>query len=577
LTAAVALLLALQCAALPARADAPPAGPGVARISLIQGDVGVRHDDAGETVAAVVNAPLLVGDYLSTGDAGSAAELQVDGATVIRAGYSTQLRFTKLDSGERVAQIAQGTVEERVFEGGSPIAVDTPSLTVRPQGPGAYRIGVADDGSSQITVRAGTVDILTPQGDQTVGAGHSVNASGDVDKPSIEVVEAIAKDDFDSFNADRDASAKTTLADDSLPPALATDDYSKYGQWQQDPAYGQVWAPNEPEGWTPYSNGQWAWEGGYGWTWVGYEPWGWGPYHYGRWFFSPVFGWCWYPPPPPPPGPPAVAVAVGAPVWAPALVGFVGFGGPGVAGVASIGWVPLAPREPFYPWYGWSGGVFAASTTVNVVNVSSVTYVNRVWGHQVPIDRWQAGNFAHPAPITGSDWQNAQAVRGAVPVAPTRANLRYSNKPVPASVAKAPLSRPRFAALTQPPKTMPFQQVRSALQTQTGASNDAWDRFDHSRGTTGTAGGTDGHVPGVYRSSGATGGVNGSTSPETPYHGNSGEPGSYHGSTAPGAYHGSTTAGQYHGNATPAPAHPGTQPHKQAKPPQKKDDATKKP
>ena len=53
---------------------------GVARISLIDGDVSVRRGDSGEWVAAVVNAPLLTDDRISTAP-NSLAEVQFDSAT----------------------------------------------------------------------------------------------------------------------------------------------------------------------------------------------------------------------------------------------------------------------------------------------------------------------------------------------------------------------------------------------------------------------------------------------------------------------------------------------------------------
>jgi hypothetical protein len=458
---AVLLLSAAPWSTLPAAAD-DPSPPGVARIDLIQGDVGVRSDEAGETVAAVVNAPVLEGDYISTGDSGSAAEVQYDGASLIRIGYDTQVRFVTIEGDNRVAQVAQGTIEERVFDGGLPAEIDTPFIAVRPQGPGAYRIGVADDGSAQITVRSGSVLLESPQGAQTISAGNTANVSGSADQPAIAVGPAVAKDAFDSFNASRDAAAVEALNDPNAPAGLAYDDYAQYGQWVDDPTYGEVWAPTEDANWAPYTNGTWVWAGGYGWTWVSNEPWGWGPYHYGRWFHSPVYGWCWYPPPPQP------ALDY---VWSPALVAFVGFGGAS-GGFASIGWVPLAPREPFYPWYGWSGGVFVASTTVRTVDITSVTYVNRRWGRMIPIDRWQAGNFAHPARIASADWQNVQAVHGALPVVPTRANLRFTAKPLPATLAKAPIVRPHLAALARTHKAAPsFDQVRAALQTRIESPN----------------------------------------------------------------------------------------------------------
>jgi hypothetical protein len=595
LTAATFLLSVSPFARSAAAADADPPPPGVARIDLIQGDVGVRHDDAGETVAAVVNAPLLDGDYITTGDAGSGAEVQLDGATLVRVGYDTQLRFTKADSGDRVAQLAQGTIEERVLDGGTPTEIDTPSISIRPLGSGGYRVAVADDGSSQITIRSGNVQLMTPQGPQSVSAGHSVNVSGNADQPAIEVVDAIAKDDFDAFNDARDAAAKQAVADPNLPPDLAYDDYSRYGQWVQDPTYGEVWAPTVDPSWAPYTNGAWAWEGGYGWTWISYDPWGWGPYHYGRWFHSVAYGWCWYPP-------------QRAPiyVWSPALVAFVGFGGPSVVGFASIGWVPLGPREPFYPWYGYSGGVFAASTSVRVVDVASVTFVNRRWGRMVPIDHWQAGNFAHPVRIAKTDWENVQVVHGALPVVPTRANLRFVDRPVAAKLARAPVVRPRFVALAPAHRTTTsFDQVRNTLQThvqtfqrtpanegrapatqlgapanQSGkASNeggrlstqgDAWDRYQRARGTVPVNDGSRGRVPVIDGSNGSRS----APASTTTQHGFT--------SARPPAGNTGTGAGSGSGYRRNVPAQSPNQQHAPPPPPRKtapapKKDADKKP
>src|SRR5580704_12083007 len=53
--------------------------PGVARISLIQGDVSTQRGDTGDWAAAALNQPLVAGDRISTGD-NSKAELQLDHA-----------------------------------------------------------------------------------------------------------------------------------------------------------------------------------------------------------------------------------------------------------------------------------------------------------------------------------------------------------------------------------------------------------------------------------------------------------------------------------------------------------------
>ena len=126
-----------------------------------------------------------------------------------------------------------------------------------------------------------------------------------------------------------------------------THDLDAYGRWEKVQDYGDVWVPNEPDGWVPYRDGNWVWEPSYGWTWVGYEPWGWAPYHYGRWF---PYGasWAWWPGP---------VWAGYNPLWAPAYVSFWGWGGGfgfgvGFGGWGGFGWLPLGPCDWFHPWWG---------------------------------------------------------------------------------------------------------------------------------------------------------------------------------------------------------------------------------
>jgi len=70
--------------------DAPD--HGVARISMVNGDVSVRRGDSGDLTAAAPNGPLVVNDLLSTGP-GSTAEIQFDSANMIRLGQSSEVRI----------------------------------------------------------------------------------------------------------------------------------------------------------------------------------------------------------------------------------------------------------------------------------------------------------------------------------------------------------------------------------------------------------------------------------------------------------------------------------------------------
>src|SRR5674476_767249 len=72
-------------------------GRGVARISLMNGDVSVRRGDSGEVVAAALNAPVVVEDQLLTGP-DSRAEVQLDWANMVRLAAMSEVRFSELEN-----------------------------------------------------------------------------------------------------------------------------------------------------------------------------------------------------------------------------------------------------------------------------------------------------------------------------------------------------------------------------------------------------------------------------------------------------------------------------------------------
>src|SRR5437773_10527558 len=62
---------------------------GVARISLIHGDVSTQRGDSGDWVAATLNTPVVAGDKVSTGPS-SRTEAQLDYANVLRPSDQSQ-------------------------------------------------------------------------------------------------------------------------------------------------------------------------------------------------------------------------------------------------------------------------------------------------------------------------------------------------------------------------------------------------------------------------------------------------------------------------------------------------------
>src|SRR5438874_2702375 len=103
---------------VPALADdpAPEYDPahGVARISLLNGDVSVRRGDSGDVVAAALNAPLVSQDRLLTASS-SRAEVQLDSGNMLRVGSNSEVRLNDVEYGRFQVQIAIGTVTFRVL------------------------------------------------------------------------------------------------------------------------------------------------------------------------------------------------------------------------------------------------------------------------------------------------------------------------------------------------------------------------------------------------------------------------------------------------------------------------------
>src|SRR5689334_6588718 len=84
-------------------------GRGVARVSLVAGDVTIRRGDSGEWIAAAPNAPLVVQDRVQTG-VNSRTEVQMDSSNMVRVGPQGEIRFAELEYQRFVIQVAAGTV-----------------------------------------------------------------------------------------------------------------------------------------------------------------------------------------------------------------------------------------------------------------------------------------------------------------------------------------------------------------------------------------------------------------------------------------------------------------------------------
>ncbi|HET9284302.1 MAG TPA: DUF6600 domain-containing protein [Candidatus Angelobacter sp.] len=450
------------------RSEGP--APDVAHISLIKGDVSAQRGDTGDWAATTVNAPVMRGDQVATGDQ-ARTEIQLDYANVVRLAAHSQMKLADLTRQRIQIQVAQGYADYTVFKGNeSDVEIDTPNVSVHPTKAGRYRVQVNSDAETDVIVRDGEAEITTPQGSTRVRQGEMITVRG-TDNPEYKISEAPERDDWDQWNRDRDKVISDSQSwGRTNHYYTGVNDLDGYGHWVYVPGYGNVWQPYQQATWAPYQAGRWVWEPYYGWTWVSYEPWGWAPYHYGRWFLY-SGSWCWWP------GPVYVSYR---PVWSPAFVFFVGFGHRAGFGFGSIGWFPVGPFDPFFPWYG------RGFNRVNVVNVTNITNinivnVNRGRGFAPLAVRGRQPYFSNArlvqtnARVRGSittvssedfgrgdfhnrhfgvdehQWREGRVMTANLPVVPSRESLRATPHGVGSASSVQPRSNERFFTQHQPP------------------------------------------------------------------------------------------------------------------------------
>src|ERR1022692_963787 len=288
------------------------------------------------------------------------------------------------------------------------------------------------------------------------------------------------RDDWDRWNIDRDRMIHEAAAwKHTNKYYVGAEDLDKNGTWEDAPEYGQVWVPNEPDGWVPYRDGNWVWEPYYGWTWVGFEPWGWAPYHYGRWMWY-RGAWAWWPGP--------VWGGFYRPFWAPAYVSFFGFGGGwgfgfglGWGGWGGFGWLPIGPCDRFFPWWGGYRGRFG------VVGFNRFGELNRFGGFAPLHGGTRFSNIAHindahiggalstvgagkfgagrttAVAATHEQLSGAHMMTGNMPVVPTGASLSASGRaPAPSTIRNTGSQHFFGTQSTSHPES--FQQQTAHLQ-----------------------------------------------------------------------------------------------------------------
>jgi hypothetical protein len=447
---------------------------------MIHGDVSTQRGDSGTWSAAILNQPVVNGDKVSTA-AGGRAEVQLDFANILRLGSNAQANIANFTQKYIQIQVGQGLANYSVFgESEAEPEIDTPNVAVHPaHKDGVFRIEVRPDGDSIVIARKGEAEISTPQGIAEIHQGEMATVRGSGADAKYKITAAPDRDDWDRWNSERDRMIHNADAwRHTNKYYVGAEDLDANGTWEDAPDYGQVWVPNEPDGWVPYRDGNWTYEPYYGWTWVGYEPWGWAPYHYGRWMW---YGnsWAWWPGP-------VWGAGFYRPFWAPAYVSFFGFGGGwgfgfGWGGWGGFGWLPIGPCDRFFPWWGGYRGRFGvvAFDRIGGINrfggiaplhggtqFSNLSHINdaHIGGavSTVAAGKFGAGRTTAVA-ATHAQLSGAHMMTGNLPVVPSRASLSASGRAAAPSTIHNNASQHFFGTRsTSHPES--FQQQTAHLQ-----------------------------------------------------------------------------------------------------------------
>src|SRR5207249_9216191 len=97
---------------------------------MLHGDVSMQRGDSGDWSAATLNAPVVSGDKISTGN-DARAEVQLDYANLLRLGPNAQANIANLTKRNIQIQLGQGIANYTVFKDGeAEPEIDTPNVSI---------------------------------------------------------------------------------------------------------------------------------------------------------------------------------------------------------------------------------------------------------------------------------------------------------------------------------------------------------------------------------------------------------------------------------------------------------------
>jgi FecR protein len=277
----------------------------IVRVSYVDGQVQIAHNQQMGYENATMNMPLVQGDQVRTADGGW-AEIQFEDGTTIRLAPETQITFASLgrfSSGGSISEINldEGEAEFQVLaHDNSDFRVNVAQRTIQLKHSSRFRLTSINSDPLDLTVWKGEVAVMNSDSMEQVAVKKNETFVLDPDDVGRYDLEKEAQaDSLDKFSSDRDdylSSYTSGHTSEMLPYQYGLADLNYYGQYYNVPGYGYCWQPNGVGvGWDPYANGYWNYTPGFGNVWISSYPWGWMPFRYGQWVFVNGFGWVWQP------------------------------------------------------------------------------------------------------------------------------------------------------------------------------------------------------------------------------------------------------------------------------------------
>jgi len=233
--------LALLLTGFQAAAQQDPPGR-VGRLDFHQGVVSFSPAGDDSWYEVVPNRPLTTGDRLWT-DRNARAELHV-GSSAVRLDEQTSVTLSEIDDETARITAGQGSLQVRVRDdlAGQRFEVDTGNLAVVIDAPGDYRIETDPAaGTTRVAVAAGNVTLYGEGGESMpLGAHQQITTSGR-NLAAANGAPVRASGEFDRWAAERDR-----FDDQSISARYVSRDVvgyqqlDAYGDWQNDPDYGNV-------------------------------------------------------------------------------------------------------------------------------------------------------------------------------------------------------------------------------------------------------------------------------------------------------------------------------------------------